>query len=132
MQQRKDFVTAYRAKLDDWLAKANTADLRTTERMAELLQPWAEKELDGQQRQSVSLPTGTVGFRRSPDSIEIVDAIRAIEILKLAGYAEFVRVKEEIDKRALMAHVKAGGALPEGCSMIPGIRRFFVKVGSDE
>jgi phage host-nuclease inhibitor protein Gam len=129
MQRRKDFVTGYRARLDAWLESANAADMRTTERMAELLQPWTEKELARQKRQSVSLPTGTVGFRQAPDSIEVVDAEGVIAQLEGLGHGECIRIKKEVDKRALMAHVKAGGALPEGVELRAGERRFYLKVG---
>jgi phage host-nuclease inhibitor protein Gam len=130
IQRRRDFVTAYRAKLDAWLEKANAADFRTTERMAELLRPWAEKEIaiDGK-RKSVSLPTGTVGFRESPDSIEVEDERAAIENLENDGASYLIRIKKEIDKRGLMAAIKAGCPLPTGCNIKVGERRFYIKAG---
>jgi len=131
IQQRRDFVTAYRAKLDAWLESANTADFRTTERMAELLQPWAEQEVaKSGGRQSISLPTGTVGFRRSPDALEVVDAAAAIANLKNDGAAYLVRVKEEVDKRGLMQAIKEGAPLPAGVELRHGERHFYVKAES--
>jgi phage host-nuclease inhibitor protein Gam len=131
IQQRRDFVTAYRAKLDAWLESANTADFRTTERMAELLQPWAEQEVaKSGGRQSISLPTGTVGFRRSPDALEVTDNERACLELDATGLQICTRVKIEVDKRALMAHIKNGGALPVGVELRQGERRFYVKAES--
>jgi len=134
MQARHALVAQRKAEMDAWEAQANKADLHTTDRMAEYLCPWAEHEIAEGGRKSVSLPAGTVGFRRGPDSIEVLDAktvITAIRELKLADESRLIRIKEEVDKRGLMEYVKMGGALPEGCELREGERKFYMKVGEN-
>lgn len=132
MQLRHELVLKRKAQLDEWEAQANRTDLSTTERMAELLKPWAEHEVAlNSAKKSISLPTGTVGFRQSPDSIEVVNLADAVLHLKELGAADCIRVREEVDKRALMTRVKAGEALPEGCELHEGHRNFYVKISSD-
>lgn len=129
MQLRHELVLKRKVQLDEWETRANRADLATTERMAELLKPWAEHEVAlNPAKKSISLPTGIVGFRQSPDSIEVVNLMDAVLHLKELGATDCIRVREEVDKRALMARVKAGEPLPEGCELREGERRFFVKV----
>ena len=132
MQVRHALVEQRKTEMDTWEAQANKADLNTADRMAEYLRPWAEHEVAEGGRKSVSLPTGTVGFRQGPDSIEVLDgkaAITAIRELKLFDESRLIRIKEEIDKRGLMAYVKMGGVLPEGCELREGERKFYMKVG---
>jgi phage host-nuclease inhibitor protein Gam len=131
MQVRHALVEQRKTEMDAWEARANKADLNTADRMAEYLRPWAEHEVAEGGRKSVSLPTGTVGFRWSPDSIEVLDTQRVIAQLETLCRTDLVRVitREEVDKRGLMAHVKAGGALPEGCELREGERKFYMKVG---
>ena len=130
MQARRELVEQRKAQLDAWEAQANKADFGTTERMAEYLRPWAEHEVaESGGRKSISLPTGTVGFRQSPDSIEVLDPVAAVGNLKEDGAAHLIRVKEEVDKRGLMAALKDGFPLPVGCELRHGERRFYMKVG---
>ena len=129
MQARHALVVQRKEEMDMWEAQASKADFMTTERMAVLLRPWAEHEVAEGGRKSVSLPTGTVGFRQSPESIEVLDTQRVVAQLETMGRVDLIRLKKEVDKRGLMAHVKAGGELPEGAELRAGERRFYMKVG---
>ena len=105
---------------------------RTVERMATFLEPWVRERLAGEKRKSLRLLSGRVGLRKSPDRLEVTDAELAIAYLKSFGGADAIRVKEEVDKRALMADVKAGAPLPEGCELVPGSERFYLDEGKEE
>jgi phage host-nuclease inhibitor protein Gam len=52
--------------------------------------------------------------------------------LKQLGRLGAIRTKEEVDKRAVMADVKAGAPLPEGCELVPGEERFYLDEGKEE
>lgn len=82
----------------------------------------------GGKTKSIKTPFGTVGFRASPDRIEILDEKRAIAAAE--GHdrsAELIHVKLEISKTAVMELVKSSGELLDGCELKPGENKFFAK-----
>jgi len=105
---------------------------RTVQRMADFLEPWVRERVSGEKRKSLRLLSGRMGLRKSPDRLEVGDEKAAVADLKQLGRLGAIRVKEEVDKRAVMADVKAGAPLPEGCTVVPGEERFFLDEGKEE
>ena len=59
-------------------------------------------ELTKKQR-TVNLPCGVFGWRMTPPRVELECGIKdAIAVLKQTGNREFIRIKEEIDREALL------------------------------
>jgi len=97
---------------------------------------------------SIKLHTGTIGYRTSPEKIEVTDqhqvdmwAISNMEIDKLREHAklDIKLIKDElpgsliakafvgISKTALKDHFKATGELPDGCELVEAHDEFYAK-----
>lgn len=131
MEEREITAEAVRAKLDKWLAEANKPDLATIEFMQGKLEPYVADSLRGEKRRSVRLPSGTVGFRSSPEHVEVLEEEKALAWCK-ANLPAAVKVRESLLLTPIKDSVKAGGALPDGVKLAGGETRFYVKEGSDE
>lgn len=87
------------------------------------IQAWCEANrdqlTDGKKRQFANLGTGTISWRKLPESVKIAGEAEVIERLKAAGLARFVRVKESIDKKAILKQ-QAAVADIEGISIQGG------------
>lgn len=79
------------------------------------LQIWAEANraalLVGG-RKSVDLPAGELGWRLRPPSVRITGAEAVIAALKALDLTRFLRVKEEIDRQAMLKEPDVAGAVP--------------------
>lgn len=73
------------------------------------VQMWAEVEkpniLSGKAK-TVKCSTGDFGWRTSTPSVRVTGAAVVIEFLKLHNLTKFLRVKEEINKEAILAEPK--------------------------
>lgn len=79
IKERARLSKEYKAKIDQWLEKANESDETTVETMRVLLTPFLESELSGKkQRRSIDLPGARIGFRKLPEHVEILDEDAAI------------------------------------------------------
>ena len=86
--------------------------------MRDGLQIWAEANRaaltqDGKTK-TADLGTGKISWRQRPPSVRISGMERVIESVKKLGFAAFLRVKEEINKEAMLAD-------PEKARMIAGV-----------
>ena len=92
------------------------------------LQNWAAEQVAGQRARSVKLLHGTVGFRKQPDRVNVLDEARAIEIAEALGIPDLVRVRKELSKSA----AKAALGTPEGAALAgvvelqPGSDAFYI------
>ena len=90
--------------------------------LTEGLRAWCDANrfalTDGGKRKYADLGTGRVEWRRSPPKVTIKGAEEVLAAIKTLGLP-FVRIKEEIDKEAMLAD-------REKARLIPG-----VKIGSD-
>lgn len=79
---------------------------RRVEELMDGLHAFAEANRDGLteegRRKTVSLPTGTFGWRMTPLSVTVRGAADVIRSLKRLNLKRFIRVKEEINKQALL------------------------------
>jgi len=63
---------------------------------------------------------GEIAYRAQPEKVEIQDAAAALAWCQSQpAEAGFVRLKPEIDKKALSAHVLSTGEIPPGCQIVP-------------
>lgn len=71
---------------------------------------------------SVKTPFGVIGFRAQPTTLNVVD--EAV-VLKMP---DFVRIPPpQVNKKALNEHFDTTGEVPDGCEVILGGEKFYVK-----
>lgn len=69
---------------------------------------------------------GEVSWRRRPPAIRIRGAVRVLERVKELGLTQFIRIKEEINKEAMIAELEKAVAV-DGVSGIIGVEDFVIK-----
>ena len=74
---------------------------------------------------SRALPFGTIGYRKSPPTIEVFDEPKALEWAKLHKLE--IKVKESVSKTELKKAIEYTQDPPDGFGLIPGGETFFVK-----
>lgn len=88
---------------------------------------WCEahrEELCGKGK-SANLITGEVAWRLRPPSVRVSGAEAVIANLKTLGLVQFVRVKEEVNKEALLNEPDKARAIP-GISISEGVEDFSI------
>ncbi len=117
-----------KARIDARLALITGHHQKTIEAMSYLLRPWAEVEIarSGKAR-SFKLISGVVGFRQSPERLEVEDADSVISWLESNHREDCIRLKKEVDKTQVKDLIKETGQLPDGCSLKQGDITFFAK-----
>lgn len=89
------FVESEKAKLDEYLAKVNSEENGSIEYFIELLKPFAMEQLQGSKKKTVTLPSGSLSFKKqSPEFVKNDE-----ELLAFAkeSVPEFVKIKESVD-----------------------------------
>lgn len=105
--------------------KAKAQHLATIEFMYHALEPWVRKELDGK-RKSMIVAGKRVGFRKLPDSLEIVDedATKAWAKEHLPEAVQLVTT-EKLFKAPLKEVLTKKGIVPDGVRLIKGEEQFY-------
>lgn len=98
-----DAISALRAKAEEAAAPLRSRVAVLTEG----LKVWAEANRDaltnGGKTKTADLGAGKVMWRLRPPSVRIASVERCIEAIKSLGLTSFLRVKEEVNKDALLA-----------------------------
>ena len=81
-----------------------------------------EAWLTNNDKKKADLPHGKVYFRKQRHKVKIVDEDKVIE------NGEFLRVKKQPDKRAIMQAFKEHGLIPDGTDIIRREPKFYVKL----
>lgn len=80
------------------------------------IQAWCEVNRDnltqGGKTKTVNFTTGEVSWRSRPDSVSIKKVEVVLETLKQCQLQRFIRIKEEINKEAILADKLAVTAIP--------------------
>lgn len=93
--------------------------------------------LYGTRKKSISLPSGTVGFRSSADTVEVEDEEKALAWAETAC-PDAIKVKRSVLKTPIKALLAEGGVLTtgekcdpdeNGLRFVPGEESFYVKAG---
>ena len=72
------------------------------------------------EKKRLSLPHGTVYYRKQPYHVEIRDDLKLIK-------SGFVRTTESVDKKSILSHFKSSGEIPEGCEIERPEDKLYVK-----
>jgi len=62
-------------------------------------------------KKTVSLPTGDILWRLNPPAVSIRDAKKIIPLCKSLGLERFIRIKEELDKKAMLNEPEVAGKI---------------------
>ena len=94
------------------------------------LQLWAEANRERltatQGRKTIVLPSGQFGWRLRPPSVRVKAVAEVIEALKRLGLTRFIRVKEEVNKEAILAEPNVAMNVP-GLTIGSAGEDFFVE-----
>jgi len=126
IEERRAAADAVRARVAKWEEEANGPDFATIAFMQSKLEPYIADSLQGEKRRSVKLPSGTAGFRASPDRVEVEDEAAALAWCE-ANLPAAVKTKKYLSLTEIKASLKAGGAMPEAVRLVGGETRFYVK-----
>ena len=109
------------AKVDELKAKAMVNDEPHQKKISELVEglfAFAEAHrdelTDHGKRKTVEVPTGTFGWRMTPPSVKLRDVESILESLKALKLKRFIRIKEEVDKEAMLKE-------PETAKTVKGV-----------
>lgn len=111
------------------ILKADAHDKRAEE-LRKGLQIFAEANRpmlteDGKSK-TVKVPAGEFGWRKSPPSVEIDDEVTVLGLVKERQLLQFIRVKEELNKKAMLEEPDLASSL-EGVTIQKDLERFFAE-----
>ena len=93
------------------------------------IQAWCEAHRDeltsGGKTKTANLVTGEVNWRTRPPSVTVRNVEGVLDTLRRMGLAQFIRVKEEINKEAVLAEPDAARGIA-GLTVTKGVEDFVV------
>ena len=89
------------------------------------MEQWTSQNLP-YNRKSIKLQNGTVGFRKSRETIKIVDKEENIEWVK-NNCPDALRQKEYTTKTEQIEHLQETGEMPAGVDLQPAENKFYIK-----
>lgn len=127
-------IEKFTQKVNDFRSRElNT--LENTERFfTTLLENYARLQLQDSKKKSLKLPFGTLSFKKSQPKYIYDDEV-VMNFIKTNELSEFIRIKEEINKRDLKSALNINdegmvilnGKAMEGITITPGEETFSVK-----
>ena len=127
-------IERFTARGNNFRAK-ETLSLENTERFfCTLLENYARQQLEGSKKKSIKLPFGTMSFKKSPRKMVYDDEV-LMNFIKSHNLNDFIRIKEEINKKDLKSQLKItedgivtlDDQVVEGITTMPGETTFSVK-----
>lgn len=120
----------YAAHIKQWSA----AELKRAEREEQFflhhfgpqLEDWLQPQLQQLRRKSLALPAGTIGFRRTPMKLLIVDEPQLIHWCR-HHRPDAIRVQTTILLSLLKQHLEHTGECPSGVELVGAETRFYIK-----
>lgn len=127
-------IEKFTQKVNNFRAKELHTLENTENFFSTLLENYARIQLQGSKKKSLKLPFGTLSFKKSQPKY-VYDDETVMNFIKANDYTEFIRVKEEINKRDLKSAlnitedgiVMLNGKAMEGVIITPGEEVFNVK-----
>lgn len=99
------------------------------------IQAYCESRRDeltnGGKQKTAYFTTGEVQWRAKPPAVKISSVAKVIEAIKNTGFLQFLRVKEEINKEALLADPKTACSI-NGISIRENEEEFVIKPNDEE
>lgn len=116
------------ANVQAWLKSEN----ETLEKRAGWLRLDIQAAAEGYdfgKKRSRNLPSGTFGYRKTRESVTVLDEAAAIDYATRAGWSEAIRVKTSLLKTELLKRVRESGEMPDGVEVAAPRDEFYVKTG---
>lgn len=125
-------------RISTWLSAQVSDYDREIHRFEQMLRPFAETALAGDKKRSLTLPVGTIGFRKGQPKFEVNEPELLAYVKENA--VSYVKIKESVDwsnfkkDMALQADpegraITRDGEIVPGVAATPGEDQFYVKVG---
>lgn len=103
--------------------------------LQQAVQAYCESRRDeltnGGKQKTAYFTTGEVQWRAKPPAVKISSVAKVIEAIKNTGFLQFLRVKEEINKEALLADPKTARSI-SGISIRENEEEFVIKPNDEE
>ena len=115
LARANELRVAHQRRLD-WLIETFTPGLQT----------FARLELEGSAKRSVKLLSGTVGYRKQPDHLEIKDEQAGIAWAK-KNLPDAYRVEESLLKKPVTEHIKTTGEVLDFAELVIGEDKFYIE-----
>ena len=133
----EEFVANEQAKLQEYLAKVVSEENGSITYFEELLRPFALQQLDGSRKKSVTLPSGTLSFKKAPPDYQKDDD--ALLTFVKNSTPEYLKVKEIVNwtefKKTCRVEgsrlITADGEIVDGVEVVERPDVFTVKVSEN-
>lgn len=125
IEVNREIAEKEKAMVDEWLASENASLEKSIAHHTEMLKTIA-LSYDFGDKKSRNLPNGVFGFRKSVDTLNVVDDTAALEWARKEGILK-VETVERYSKKDLLECVRTRGEIPDGCEYVPGQEQFYVK-----
>jgi phage host-nuclease inhibitor protein Gam len=126
IEERFRLADHYKAKIDDWLARANKEDEDSVDFMRMVLRPWVTAAVAAKSRSKTLKVLGArLSLRKNPDKVEITDQELALSFCE-ANLPEAVVVKRDVSKATLRQAIDGGLVVP-GVELLPGAEELVIK-----
>ena len=97
-----------------WKQKGESRKAKITF-MTNLIAAWMRQE----KLKTYDGPYGKVSIRKAGGGLEVVSEEMLMDWIKKTGNEKMLRVKESLDKKAIMEYIKGTGELPPGADIVP-------------
>lgn len=128
MADRASLASAYKARIDAWLADSNKADEDTSAYLSLLLKPYVEDELSRSHSRSrtLRLLTAQASLRKSPDRVSVLDEAAAMAYLD-TNHPTAIVTKKTISLSTLRSLIFTEGEAIPGVEASLGIDNLYIK-----
>jgi hypothetical protein len=108
------------------------SELQKFDKKASWLVYQLEQYIRSTDEKTIHLPHGTIRLRMGRDKLEIKDLERLIPFAERKGLLKQVPESYEPDMQKIQAHIKHGGIVPPGITLIPATTKFsYTTKGKD-
>lgn len=123
-------IAALQAKHEQEAAADNNGEIGRLKADIEAYAAKHREELTGGKGKSAAIGTGCIKWRKQPAKVEITGDISAIlSALKRRRLNRFIRVKEELDKTALLKETGAIKTPIDGLQIVDGVEKLIIETG---
>lgn len=124
-------IEKFSQKVNDFRAKELRSLENTESFFMTLLENYARIQLNGSKKKSIKLPFGTLSFKKTQPKYVYDDKV-IMNFIKVNQMPEFIRIKEEVNKKDLKAALTVNdeglillnGKVMEGVVITPGEEKF--------
>lgn len=87
-----------------------------------LLSDIVKRKLGSGKKKSIKTPFGIAGFRTTPNKVDVTEPKNLLPF-----FWRTIPEEKQPDKVVIAEHIKTTGEVPDGCVMIDGVEKFYIK-----